>query len=60
MKPYFDTNHIAGPLLLIVTMAWGAMEVSQFSQGLEASAGGRSRRWASTSPSPSWSAPTSP
>ena len=39
MKPYFDTNHIAGPLLLIVTMAWGAMEVSQFSQGLEASKG---------------------
>ena len=35
MKPYFDTNHIAGPLLLIVTMAWGAMEVSQFSQGGE-------------------------
>ena len=39
MKPYFDTNHIAGPLLLIVTMAWGAMEVSQFSQGLEARKG---------------------
>ena len=33
MKPYFDTNHIAGPLLLIVTMAWGAMEVSRFPRG---------------------------
>ena len=118
MKPYFDTNHIAGPLLLVVALAWGAMELSQFSRGLEARkgatkigggnlaggsfglpdcrerlscisrrassrlprsipapspsppgwrswwpgsccAGGRSRRWASTSPSPSWSAPTS-
>jgi len=33
MKPYFDTNHLAGPLLLIVTIAWGAMELSQFSRG---------------------------
>lgn len=36
MRPYFDTNHLAGPLLLVVTIAWGAMELSQFSQGLEA------------------------
>jgi protein-S-isoprenylcysteine O-methyltransferase Ste14 len=36
MKPYFDTNHIAGPLLLVVALAWGAMELSQFSRGLEA------------------------
>jgi protein-S-isoprenylcysteine O-methyltransferase Ste14 len=34
MKPYFDTNHVAGPLLLIVVMAWGAMELGQRSQGL--------------------------
>ena len=26
MKPYFDTNHIAGLLLLVVVLAWGAME----------------------------------
>ena len=41
MKPYFDTNHLAGPLLLIVTIAWGAMELSQFSRGLEARKGTR-------------------
>jgi hypothetical protein len=39
MKPYFDTNHLAGPLLLIVTMGWGAMELGQFSQGLQARKG---------------------
>ena len=39
MKPYFDTNHLAGLLLLIVTMAWGAMELGQFSQELEARKG---------------------
>ena len=33
MKPYFDTNHLACPPLLIVTMGWGAMELGQFSQG---------------------------
>jgi hypothetical protein len=39
MKPYFDTNHIAGLLVLFVVMAWGAMEFSQFSQGLGARKG---------------------
>ena len=39
MKPYFDTNHLAGVLLLVVVLAWGAMELSQFSQGLEARKG---------------------
>jgi protein-S-isoprenylcysteine O-methyltransferase Ste14 len=39
MKPYFDTNHLAGLLLLVVVLAWGAMESSQFSQGLEARKG---------------------
>jgi protein-S-isoprenylcysteine O-methyltransferase Ste14 len=39
MKPYFDTNHIAGLLVLVVVLAWGAMEFSQFSQGLEARKG---------------------
>ena len=33
MKPYFDTNHVAGLLLLIVVLAWGAMELAQYSQG---------------------------
>jgi protein-S-isoprenylcysteine O-methyltransferase Ste14 len=28
MKPYFDTSHLAGVLLLIVTMGWGAMELA--------------------------------
>ena len=39
MKPYFDTDHIAGLLVLVVVMAWGAMEFSEFSQGLEARKG---------------------
>jgi protein-S-isoprenylcysteine O-methyltransferase Ste14 len=39
MKPYFDTNHVAGLLLLLVTLAWAAMEGAQFSQGLEARKG---------------------
>jgi protein-S-isoprenylcysteine O-methyltransferase Ste14 len=29
MKPYFETSHLAGLLLLIVTMAWGAMELGK-------------------------------
>lgn len=39
MKPYFDTSHVAGPLLLVVAMAWGAMEISQRSQVLGARKG---------------------
>jgi protein-S-isoprenylcysteine O-methyltransferase Ste14 len=39
MKPYFDTSHLAGPLLLVVAMAWGAMELSQRSQVLGARKG---------------------
>lgn len=35
MKPYFDTNHVAGLLFLIVTLAWGAMELAEFSQTQE-------------------------
>jgi len=31
MKPYFETSHPAGLLLLIVTMAWGSMELSHAS-----------------------------
>jgi protein-S-isoprenylcysteine O-methyltransferase Ste14 len=36
MKPYFDTNHAAGFLILVAVLAWGAMELSQFSRGQEA------------------------
>jgi hypothetical protein len=28
MKPYFDTNHLAGLLLLVVALGWGMMEIS--------------------------------
>jgi protein-S-isoprenylcysteine O-methyltransferase Ste14 len=31
MKPYFETSHPAGLLLLIVAMAWGMMELSHAS-----------------------------
>jgi len=31
MKPYFETSHLAGLLLLIITMAWGMMELSRAS-----------------------------
>jgi protein-S-isoprenylcysteine O-methyltransferase Ste14 len=35
MKPYVDTNHAAGLLILIVLLAWGMMELTEFSQGHE-------------------------
>ena len=28
MKPYFDTNHLAGLLLLVVMLGWGMMEIA--------------------------------
>jgi len=31
MKPYFETGHLLGPLLLVVTMAWGMMELAHAS-----------------------------
>jgi protein-S-isoprenylcysteine O-methyltransferase Ste14 len=39
MKPYFDTNHLAGLLLLVVVMAWGTMELAKYSQGEEGRTG---------------------
>jgi protein-S-isoprenylcysteine O-methyltransferase Ste14 len=39
MRPYFDTNHAAGLVLLLVTLAWGAMELSQYSQSVDARRG---------------------
>jgi hypothetical protein len=35
MKPYFDTNHAAGSLILVALLAWGAMELAQRSQQQE-------------------------
>ena len=29
MRPYFETSHLAGVLLLVVTMAWGMMELAK-------------------------------
>ena len=29
MRPTFETSHVAGVLLLVVTMAWGAMELAK-------------------------------
>jgi protein-S-isoprenylcysteine O-methyltransferase Ste14 len=47
MKPYFDTSHLAGVLLLIVTMGWGMMEVSHASNTRDGAirAGGGGRRF---------------
>jgi protein-S-isoprenylcysteine O-methyltransferase Ste14 len=46
MKPYFDTNHLAGLLLLIVTLGWGSMELSGASNTRDGAAkvGGGGRR----------------
>ena len=35
MKPYFDTNHAAGFLILVALLAWGTMELAQRSQQQE-------------------------
>jgi protein-S-isoprenylcysteine O-methyltransferase Ste14 len=45
MKPYFDTNHLAGLVILIVALGWGAMELAQHSQTLEARKGATRVRW---------------
>jgi protein-S-isoprenylcysteine O-methyltransferase Ste14 len=46
MKPYFEISHLAGLLLLIVTMAWGSMELAHASNtrvgATRAGGGGRS------------------
>lgn len=46
MKPYFETSHMAGVLLLIVTMGWGAMELAKASSNREGATrvGGGGRR----------------
>ena len=48
MKPYFETSHAAGLLLLLIVLAWGSIEGGQFSQGLE------SRKGAIKVGGPSW------
>jgi protein-S-isoprenylcysteine O-methyltransferase Ste14 len=48
MKPYFETSHLAGLLLLIVTMGWGAMELAKQNNTREGAAkvGGGGRTFA--------------
>jgi protein-S-isoprenylcysteine O-methyltransferase Ste14 len=48
MKPYFETSDLAGVLLLIVTMGWGAMELAHASNTRNGAtrAGGGGRRLA--------------
>jgi hypothetical protein len=48
MKPYFETSQIAGVLLLIVIMGWGAMEGGHLSNTRDGatSVGGGGRRFA--------------
>jgi protein-S-isoprenylcysteine O-methyltransferase Ste14 len=51
MKPYFEANHLAGVLLLIVALAWLAMELGQGSKTREGAVkvgwgGGRVVVWA--------------
>ena len=29
MNPYFDTNHLAGALLLVTVLCWGMIEAAQ-------------------------------
>ena len=48
MKPYFDTSHLAGLLLLIATLGWSAMEASHAGnrQDEATRARGAGRAWA--------------
>jgi protein-S-isoprenylcysteine O-methyltransferase Ste14 len=39
MMPYFNVNHVAGLLLLVVMPAWGMMELAQHSQSVGARSG---------------------
>jgi protein-S-isoprenylcysteine O-methyltransferase Ste14 len=39
MKPYFETNHFAGVLLLIFSMGWGAMELAKAASTREGATG---------------------
>ena len=59
MKPYFDTNHLAGLLLLIVVLAWGAMELGEFPRGRRARKGATRIDGAGCGSSPSPSPRTS-
>ena len=48
MKPYFETNHLAGLLIMVVTMSWGMMELAKASNSREGATkvGGGGRRFA--------------
>ena len=39
MRPTFETSHVAGVLLLVVTMAWGAMGLAKAGSTRECAAG---------------------
>jgi len=47
MRPYFEINHIAGVLLMIVSIGWGAMELAHASNRREGATrvGGAGRRF---------------
>jgi protein-S-isoprenylcysteine O-methyltransferase Ste14 len=48
MQPYFETSHPAGLLMLIITMAWGMMELAKQGSGREGATriGGAGRMFA--------------
>ena len=48
MKPYFETSHLAGLLLMVVTMSWGMMELAHVGNMRESATkiGGGGRRFA--------------
>ena len=48
MKPYFDTSHAAGALLLIVVLCWAMIEVSHLGNSRQGATkvGGAGRRYA--------------
>ena len=48
MKPYFDINHLAGALLLVAVMGWGAIEAAHLGNSRQEATkvGGAGRRFA--------------
>ena len=48
MKPYFDTSHAAGALLLIAVLGWAMIEISHLGHSRQGAThvGGAGRRYA--------------
>ena len=48
MKPYFDTSHAGGPLLLIAVLGWAMIEISHLGHSRQGATkvGGAGRRYA--------------